>query len=435
MAQPTSFLTKAAEGVTYLNSFRPTLPRSVQLALLAFGSAGTLALTIDKVITILGSKSQIDYKSTWGLLAMSVISFAAYFFSKTEKERDQVSVLRVEVGVPKSVMPAQARIQFKAPEEPDPSLTTCKFHLSQAVASTRHLRYRIADIFQFICENLKGKPFPDTPVLKIYSVPSNWEEIQIFNNKETAFHAEKGPFSYPASTEKEVHWTTFYGHKDDFLWWQDDYINFVNWQFLQFPGLEFLSTACKGKNVERKLEKDEIALITGVYRHADLSSLLSKDVSDLQNVDIPKELPFFNSPSEGKLFILGALETITEANVSLEDVTFLYKSAYNAFYQIKQAHKNQRVVIHTGLWCTDGKTNTSLSILIQRLAAQAAGIDELHYYGKSKKEHLEEHEQVWNRTKTEHKTHSTGAILKQLLSAFQIAPVWNETIRTTDWTI
>ncbi len=431
MAQPTSFLTKAAEGVTYLNSFRPTLPRSVQLALAAVGNAGILIVVMDRVITILGSKSPIGYKSVWDLWAMSVISFAAYFFSKTQKERVQVSAPRVEVSVPKSDMPAQERIQFKVFTF---QLTSCRFHSSQDNTSSRYFRQKIADIFQFICVNLKGKPFPDAPVLKIYPAPSNWEEIKIFNNKETPFHAESGPFSYPASTEKEVHWTTFYRSKDDLLSFDDNHINFVNWQFLQFPGLEFLSTVYHKKTIEQKLKKDEIALITGVYRHANVSSLLNKDVvSELQNIDISKELTFCNPPSEGKLFVLGALETITEAKVSLEDVTFLYKSAYNAFYQIKQAHKNQRVVIHTGLWYTDRKTNTSLSILIQRLAAQAAGIDELHYYGKPTAEHLEEHQQVWDKIKTEHKTLSADAILKQLLSAFQIAPVWNEIMRTADW--
>ncbi len=151
----------------------------------------------------------------------------------------------------------------------------------------------------------------------------------------SVFKEVQGQFLYPPSTDQEVHWTAYL--RDQF-----------------FLGPSFKSPSLK--------KETTITLITEIY-----------------------PLTLGKSCPESQLFNLN-IEHPPNTRLSYEDFIAFYDRAYTAFYQIKKTSKNRKVIIHTRPQSMPEnlrRKDHCFCMLIQRLAAYAAEIDEFHYYRRS----------------------------------------------------
>lgn len=209
---------------------------------------------------------------------------------------------------------------------------------------------------------------------------------------ETQVTVKGGVFEYPASTDKEMHWTanfadsTLFGHCEGHLLAQDEL------QVLEHPALYHVK-----KNLPEGMEKlngenYEAALFQNVPRLGRLNtrpepnvSLYGEGFRRASHGRIKSALTPFENPIESNIFAIAApfVPELAGQLYRKEHLERLFYTAYNAFSNIKNIAQEQgkKAIVHTGNWGAGAFGNDPKTVyLIQLLAAQFAGIDEIVMY-------------------------------------------------------
>ncbi len=186
----------------------------------------------------------------------------------------------------------------------------------------------------------------------------------------SVFKEVQGRFSYPPSTDQEVHWTAYL--RDQL-----------------FLGPSFKSPSLK--------KETTITLITEIY-----------------------PLTFGKSCPESQLFNLN-LEHPPDTSLSYENFITFYDRAYTAFYQIKKNSKSQKVIIHTrptSMPKNLERKDRHFFMLIERLAACAAKIDEFHYY-RIRSCHISKMDKMFTDLTGRNPEASPQLLLEKLFASYQ----------------
>lgn len=241
---------------------------------------------------------------------------------------------------------------------------------------------------------------------------SRWKQMElpepsVGKDSSTAYHLEDGFFTYDPPAEGRAEWHLNFAHSDLFCAYAGSLFAQDEMQVAEHPALGSLGQALEKSGNAKTVEHDcaTPVLIVGVGRRCSISTepnagegrpwgLYGNHFADADEEAVRKATKPISPPTKSNILAMEAPPGGYDQEGKYLDfeIQYILETAYTGFRAAVIESKNRfhdgiRAVIHTGYWgCGAYGGNPVLMPLLQMLAANWAGVDELIFHGGGRPE-------------------------------------------------
>lgn len=264
---------------------------------------------------------------------------------------------------------------------------------------------------QFAYDKLTGGKAPADPLhLSLHRMTDMAVlDCKIFQNPKQPVVEKSGPFAFPPSTDKTLHWTADFTNQHLFEHVEEPLLGQEELMALEHPVLYHLHEALGRTPDLQPLADGRIALIANVGRYGALKGLFGSEFASSSPETIDAHLERFENPVFSHLFAISAPQN---PDIGKEHLKELFVKACTAFTAIANQSESlgMKPIAHTS-----GAFSPSplAAALCQILAARVARI-ELHYYTMGDFETLAKAERILANIERQAPSACIGEILVHL---------------------